>query len=97
MHKWVNHSIGQYVNGDATTNGIESVWAVQKRAQHGTYHKIMPEHRHLYQHEFDFRLNAGNLKNPTMKAIGMLAADCWYPCPAEFRGIPIEADKRIGW
>jgi transposase-like protein len=38
IHKTVNHSAGQYVNGIATTNGIESVWAVLKRNYCGTYH-----------------------------------------------------------
>ena len=32
----VNHSAKEYVNGMASTNGIESVWAVLKRGYYGT-------------------------------------------------------------
>ena len=96
-HDWVYHNRGQYVKGDATTNGIESVWAVQKRSQYGIYHKIMPEYRALYQDEYDFRLNIGNLKNSTMKALEMLAADCWYPCQQTFVGIPVKEKDFKRW
>ena len=41
-HKAVNHSVGEYVNGMAHTNGIESFWAMLKRGYHGTYHKMSP-------------------------------------------------------
>jgi len=41
-----------------------------------------------YLNEFDFRLNAGNLKNPTMYALEKLVEDCWFPCPRRFIGIP---------
>lgn len=34
----VNHSVGEYVNGMAHTNGIESFWALLKRGYHGTFH-----------------------------------------------------------
>ena len=40
-HKTVKHSVGQYVDGTAHTNGIESFWAMFKRGLHGTYHLIM--------------------------------------------------------
>jgi len=96
-HDWVYHNRGQYVKGDVTTNGIESVWAVQKRSQYGIYHKITPEYRALYQNEFDFRLNAGSLKNSTMKALESLAADCWYPCQQTFVGIPVKEKDFKRW
>ena len=35
-HETVNHSVGEYVNGQASTNGIESFWALLKRGYHGT-------------------------------------------------------------
>ncbi len=35
-HSTVKHSVNEYVNGMAHTNGIESVWAVLKRGINGT-------------------------------------------------------------
>ena len=48
-HRSVQHSVGQYVNARAHTNGIESFWALLKRGSHGTYHHISEKHidRHL--------------------------------------------------
>ena len=39
-HEAVNHSANEYVKGMAHTNGIESVWAVLKRALVGTHHHV---------------------------------------------------------
>ena len=33
----MKHSISEYVNGMAHTNGIESFWALLKRGYHGTF------------------------------------------------------------
>ena len=35
----VKHSVGEYVNKQAHTNGIESFWALLKRGYHGMYYK----------------------------------------------------------
>ena len=43
-HETVNHSAGEYVRGDVTTNGIESVFAVFKRGLIGVYHHASPKH-----------------------------------------------------
>ncbi|MYF08004.1 MAG: IS1595 family transposase [Rhodospirillaceae bacterium] len=51
-HESVNHSVGEYVRAQAHTNGIESFWAMLKRAHKGTYHKISPKHLHRYVAEF---------------------------------------------
>jgi len=37
-HERTDHSAGEYVRDDVTTNSIESVWAVTKRGLHGVYH-----------------------------------------------------------
>lgn len=59
MHRVVNHSSGQYVNGSAHTNSIESVWALLKRGVYGTYHNVSPKHLNRYVDEFCYRLNKG--------------------------------------
>lgn len=56
-HQTVKHSVGEYVDGMAHTNGIESFWAVLKRGYHGVYHKMSPEHLDRYVREFSGRHN----------------------------------------
>jgi len=56
-HQVVNHSIGEYVRGQAHTNGIESFWATLKRGYKGTYHQISKKHLSRYITEFAGRHN----------------------------------------
>jgi transposase-like protein len=56
-HQTVNHSIGEYVRGDAHTNTIEGYFSILKRGIIGTYHHVSPEHLKRYLAEFDFRYN----------------------------------------
>ena len=56
-HGTVKHSVGEYVNGQAHTNGIESFWSMLKRGYHGTYHKMSRKHLHRYVTEFAARHN----------------------------------------
>ena len=56
-HETVRHSAGQYVEGEAHTNGIESHWSLFKRGIYGTYHHISPKHTHRYAVEFAGRHN----------------------------------------
>ena len=51
-HQSVKHSVGEYVDGMAHTNGIESFWSMLKRAHKGTFHKISPKHLQRYVSEF---------------------------------------------
>ncbi|MCY4594308.1 MAG: transposase [Bryobacterales bacterium] len=51
-HQSVRHGTGEYVRGEVHTNGIESFWAMLKRAHKGTFHKISPKHPHRYVNEF---------------------------------------------
>ena len=54
-HASVSHSVGEYVDGMAHTNGIESFWSMLKRAHKGTYHKISVKHLQRYVDEFSGR------------------------------------------
>ena len=65
----VNHSAGEYVRGMASTNSIESVWAVLKRGLNGVYHHVSVKHLGRYVDEFAFRLNAGNVKRHTLERL----------------------------
>lgn len=56
-HETVKHSVGEYVDGMAHTNGIESFWSMLKRGYHGTYHRMSPEHLDRYVREFSGRHN----------------------------------------
>ena len=57
FHEAVIHSWGEYVRGDAHTNGIESFWSGIKRGYMGVYHKMSRKHLHLYVNEFVLRQN----------------------------------------
>ena len=57
-HETVNHSAGEYVRGQAHTNGIESFWATLKRAHKGTFHHFSVKHLDRYVTEFAGRHNA---------------------------------------
>lgn len=48
----VKHSVGEYVRGMVHTNGIESFWAMLKRAHKGVYHKFSKKHLHRYVQDF---------------------------------------------
>jgi transposase-like protein len=68
-HEAVNHSAGEYARGVASTNSIESVWAVLKRGVYGVYHHISPKHTGRYTDEFAWRLNEGNVRNHTFERL----------------------------
>jgi len=71
-HFKVNHSAKEYVNGMASTNGIESFWGVLKRGYYGTYHNFTKKHLQKYIDEFTFRQNEGNCKIDTIDRINSL-------------------------
>jgi transposase-like protein len=56
-HKTVNHSAGVYVDGDITTNGIESAFSLLKRGIIGSWHKVSAKHLPAYLDEMTFRFN----------------------------------------
>ena len=56
-HQAVKHSIKEFVNGQAHTNGIESFWAMFKRGYIGVYHHFSVKHLQRYVNEFAGRHN----------------------------------------
>jgi len=56
-HKTVNHSISEYVRGDAYTNTVEGYFSILKRGIYGVYHHVSQGHLKRYLGEFDFRYN----------------------------------------
>ena len=65
FHRVVKHSVGEYVKGQVSTNGIESFWALFKRGIDGTYHQLSTKHLHRYTNEFAGRHNARSLDTQT--------------------------------
>jgi transposase-like protein len=57
FHQTVQHSVGEYVKGNAHTNGIESFWAMLKRGYYGTFHHFTWKHLPRYLAEFQTRWN----------------------------------------
>jgi transposase-like protein len=56
-HLTVNHSISEYVRGDAHTNTVEGYFSIFKRGIYGVYHHVSQQHLKRYLAEFDFRYN----------------------------------------
>ncbi len=56
-HQSVKHSVKEFVDGQAHTNGIESFWAMLKRGHMGVYHQMSAKHLHRYVSEFAGRHN----------------------------------------
>ncbi len=80
-HTTLNHSVGEYVDGQAHTNGIESFWSLLKRGYQGTFHHMSAKHLHRYVDEFAGRHNARNsdtLMQMYYMARGMLGRRLTY-------------------
>ncbi|MCY4079419.1 MAG: IS1595 family transposase [Caldilineaceae bacterium] len=71
-HFVINHQKGEYVNEHITTNSIESVWAILKRAHKGIYHQWSKKHGHRYYNEIAYRLTEGRVDIPIMVRIRKL-------------------------
>ena len=70
-HQVVDHSMGEYVRGDVTTNTVEGFFGLLKRGVNGTFHHVSREHLHRYLSEFDFRYNRRKINDQqrTVQAI----------------------------
>ena len=71
-HESVNHSVGEYVRGQAHTNGIESFWSMLKRGYHGTFYHFSDKHLDRHVAEFSGRHNSRELDTIDMMR-GMVA------------------------
>ena len=74
-HEAIWHSVGEYVQEQAHTNGIESFWALLKRGYYGTYHKMSDKHLARYIGEFAGRHNAravDTIQQMALMAQGMM-------------------------
>jgi transposase-like protein len=71
-HIAVDHTIGEYVREMASTNGIESFWALLKRGYYGIYHFMSAKHLHRYVNEFSFRHNTAKVS--TLEFMAMTIA-----------------------
>lgn len=60
----LTHSAGEYVRGEAHTNGIESFWATIKRTIMGTFHSISVKHLRRYLAEL--------VAKHAMRALGLV-------------------------
>ncbi len=60
-HESVKHSAGEYVRDKASTNSIESFWALIKRGYYGTHHFWSFKHLHRYVAEYVYRHNTRGL------------------------------------
>lgn len=67
-HEQVHHGRSEYVRGDVHTQGIESFWAMLKRAHKGTFHKISKKHLQRYVNEFAGRHNIRDLDTAAQMA-----------------------------
>ena len=80
-HETVRHSIGEYVQEQAHTNGIESFWSLLKRGYYGTYHKMSDKHLARYIGEFAGRHNAravDTIEQMALMAQGMMGKRLTY-------------------
>lgn len=56
-HHSANHSVGEYVRGNAYSNTAESFFALLKRGIYGNFHHVSGKHLPRYCDEFSFRWN----------------------------------------
>ena len=75
-HSTIKHKAGLYVDGDITTNGIESAFSLLKRGIVGSWHKVSAKHLPAYLEEMTFRFNRRNSKTLFLETLQhMITAD----------------------
>ena len=56
-HQTVNHSLGEYVDGETHVNSIEGYWSRLKNSIRGTHVHVSSKHLPKYLGEFEYRFN----------------------------------------
>jgi transposase-like protein len=74
-HHIVKHGMGEYVNGDISTNTAESYFALLKRGVQGTFHHVSKHHLKRYCKEFEFRWNHRKVNDGTRAEHAILGAE----------------------
>ncbi|MCI0724284.1 MAG: IS1595 family transposase [Acidobacteria bacterium] len=69
VHRSVNKVKG-YSHRGVSTNAVENVWSLFKRAIVGSYHKVSAKYLQLYLHEFSFRFNNRDQFNLLDRVLG---------------------------
>ena len=85
-HVAVDHSVGEYVRGQAHVNSVESFWALLRRGYYGTHHYMSAQHLHRYVGEFAARHNLRPLA--TVDRMALVAAG--------MEGLRLRYDDLIG-
>ena len=96
-HETVNHSAAEYVRDMAHTNGIESFWAVLKRAHKGVYHKFSVKHLQRYVTDFAGRHNVrtkDTLSQMEFIVAGMVGKRLTYKALKADNGLPSGARRK---
>jgi hypothetical protein len=62
-HDAVNHSVSQYVLGEAHTNTVEGFFSLLKRAVYGQFHNVSAAHLHRYLAEANFKYNTRKISD----------------------------------
>ncbi len=73
-HETVNHSIEEYVRGEAHTQTVDNYFSLLKRGIIGVYHHVSATHLKRYVGEFDFRYNTRkitDMERATLAAEGI--------------------------
>ena len=73
-HAVVKHGQGEYVVGDAHTNGIENFWSHFKRMIVGTYFHMTDVHMDAYIQEEMFRYNLRDFTEGQRMAVAVYGA-----------------------
>lgn len=74
-HEAVDHSLGEYVRGDAHINTAEGYFSQLKRSIDGTHHHVSEQHLHRYLGEFDFRYNTRKLQDGERTVLAIRMAE----------------------
>jgi ISXO2-like transposase domain len=102
-HGYVRHSIHEYVRDDASTNTVESFFALMKRSLHGIYHSVSREHlpRYLAERAFTFnnrRLEGGGTVRASHQRRNRQTSDiqggCWVVSHELHKRIRDDIDRR---